>query len=136
MKKWSGFLGKPHLGHSDFWTLPLINRGPCFQDRVQYVQIDTKISIPLKSLPCSTIQGSKLSGILYTDITDHLPIFLIEGSVETLPKDDIIKKRSYSEKNIENFKLKLGNIDWSNIMNATEPQEAYSNFHQTYAELY
>ena len=29
MKKWSGFLGKPHLGHSDFWTLPLTNRGPC-----------------------------------------------------------------------------------------------------------
>ena len=33
MKKWSGFLGKPHLGHSDFWTLPLINRGPCSRVR-------------------------------------------------------------------------------------------------------
>ena len=30
MKKWSGFLGKPHLGHSDFWTLPLTNRGPWY----------------------------------------------------------------------------------------------------------
>ena len=44
------------------------------ENRTQFVQIDTTRSIRLKSLPCSVIQGSKLSGILYTIYTNEIPL--------------------------------------------------------------
>ena len=45
-----------------------------FDNRTQYVQIDTNTSIPLYSQACSIIQGSKLSGLLYTLYTNKIPL--------------------------------------------------------------
>ena len=56
-------------------------RGPALEiftsyltDRRQFVQIDTKRSRLRKSLDCSVIQGSKLSGLLYTLYTNEIPL--------------------------------------------------------------
>ena len=42
-------------------------------NRKQFVEIDTKRSRLRKSLDCSVIQGSKLSGLLYTLYTNEIP---------------------------------------------------------------
>ena len=40
----------------------------------QFVEIDTFRSNTVKKLPCSCIQGSKLSGLLYTIYTCEIPL--------------------------------------------------------------
>merc|ERR1712240_991041 len=56
-------------------------RGPALEiftsyltDRRQFVQIDTRCSRLRKSLDCSVIQGSKLSGLLYTLYPNDIPL--------------------------------------------------------------
>ena len=43
-------------------------------DRRQYVQIDTFTSTIENSLPCSVVQGSKLSATLYTLYTNEITL--------------------------------------------------------------
>ena len=43
-------------------------------DRKQFVEIDTHKSQIKNSLPCSVVQGGKLSGILYTLYTNEIPL--------------------------------------------------------------
>ena len=40
------------------------------------------------------------SGILYTDISDHLPIFHIDYSIEKNEAPQFIRKRIFSDKNV------------------------------------
>ena len=43
-------------------------------ERTQYVQIDTFKSESLNCPPCSVVQGSKLSAVLYTIYTNEIPL--------------------------------------------------------------
>ena len=76
------------------------------------------------------------SGILYTDISDHYPIFHIDYSYESCPETQYIQRRIYSENNISKFKQHLDAHDWSAIYESTDPQIAYSNFHEAYSKMY
>ena len=44
------------------------------KNRQQYTDINCKKSETIKCLPCGVVQGSKLSGILYTIYTNEVPI--------------------------------------------------------------
>ena len=56
------------------------------KNRRQLVEIDTYRSDIKQSLDCSVIQGSKLSGILYTIYTNEIPL------IHTLMSDKIFTK--------------------------------------------
>ena len=43
-------------------------------DRTQFVQIDTFKSDIMNCPPCSVVQGSKLSAVLYTIYTNEIPL--------------------------------------------------------------
>ena len=70
-----------------------------------------------------------LNGILYTDISDHFPVFHIDYSTIGDPRPTHIYKRFYSEKNIDKFSSNIQNIDWSEVSSCTDAQLAYSMFH-------
>ena len=59
-------------------------------DRQQYVQIDTYNSQIDKSPKCSTIQGSKMSGLLYTLYTNEVPLLhnLLHDNIYTQMTND------------------------------------------------
>ena len=74
-------------------------RGPALKiftsyltDRRQFVQIYTKRSRLRKSLDCSVIQGSKLSGLLYTLYTNEIPL------LHTLMNKEIYTKLTQHER--------------------------------------
>ena len=52
-------------------------------ERAQYVAIDTFISETMDCPPCSVVQGSKLSAVLYTIYTNEIPL------LHTLMSQDI-----------------------------------------------
>ena len=77
-----------------------------------------------------------LTGILYSDITDHFPVFHIDYSVSIQKEAMIIKKRIYSEANIANFTTALNNHDWSHVLNDGDAQSSYSRFITDYISIY
>ena len=79
---------------------------------------------------------STLSGILYTDISDHFPIFHIDYSNHTKLQETFIKKRIYSQENMRAFSTKMSNHDWNHVYQLDEPQSAYTAFFNDYCEMY
>lgn len=76
---------------------------------------------------CNDIEISKyINGIFYTDISDHYPIFCININCLNSKNDCIIKTRQYTQKNIENFKTKLTDTDWSIIYESNNANEAFT----------
>ena len=56
-----------------------------------------------------------ISGILYCDISDHLPCFTSINLIRTQSSTNRPKVRIFSEKNCNDFKTRLNNIDWEDI---------------------
>ena len=78
------------------------------------------------------------TGILHSDISDHFPIFAINSSGKVMPKkDEIIFKRTFSERNISKFKEELFKINWEKfVYSIKDPQEAFSIFHSHVTKFY
>ena len=76
------------------------------------------------------------SGILYTDITDHLPIFLIDYSSNKAAAPTYIKKRTFSQENMDKFNNLLHLENWEDICRTQDTQGAYSLFLNKYCSIY
>ena len=59
------------------------------------------------------LDNHKFSGILWSDISDHLPIFQITNcSVKTKSKSSVYHKRLITTHSIENFRSYLCSVNW------------------------
>ena len=73
---------------------------------------------------------NSVQGILWTDVSDHLPVFVIHKNECVSDCDKFIFKRSFSDRNIVNFRDVIANTDWQSlVMHLDEAQSAYSAFH-------
>ena len=79
---------------------------------------------------------SILTGIMYTDITDHFPIFHIDYSSTTQSNETVTKKRIYSECNVQRFSSALRSHEWNRVLSNDDPQTSYSTFITDYMEIY
>ena len=77
-----------------------------------------------------------LSGILYTDISDHYPVFHIDYSDNVVFPRKTFTKRVYSQENIVKFSSMLTDKSWIDVLNCNDPQVSYSQFHKELFELY
>ena len=68
------------------------------------------------------------SGLIYSSISDHLPVFYLNVIKENKPIAKRIQKRNMSKNNIESFKEKLSSNDWSPIQNDFQPERAFNKF--------
>ena len=73
----------------------------------QFVEVDTFRSNLIKTLPCSCIQGSKLSGLLYTIYTNEIPL------IQKIMKDPTFFK-AITDHNLP--KIKLPHHDTDNFV--------------------
>lgn len=78
------------------------------------------------------------SGLLISDISDHLPIFAICKYSEI--KRTSIKKYTFTRKSDENCIIALKNEllvqDWNNVMDTNDVNSAYDNFIKTFVHIY
>merc|ERR1712240_891276 len=105
-------------------------------NRRQFVEIDTYRSEIKKSNNCSLIQGSKLSGILYTIYTNEIPI------IHTLMNDEIFTtitgKATIDTKEIEHLTVNFVD-DSTNLIiskDATKLQTYLNNFYILLQKVY
>ena len=81
--------------------------------------------------------NTHFSGILYTDVSDHFPVFYISKNTKqdvTIPQ--YICRRQYSEINKTKFSNKLQELNWNEILSQDQCQDAYSLFHNVFTKLY
>ena len=76
------------------------------------------------------------TGILYTDISDHFPIFHMDSSCATKKTCSYFKKRSFSKQIIEQFSSNLRNRNWSDLLSYNDPNFAYNVFSNSITELF
>ena len=105
-------------------------------NRRQFVEIDTYRSEIKKSNNCSVIQGSKLSGILYTIYTNEIPM------IHTLMNDEIFTtitgKATIDTKEIEHLTVNFVD-DSTNLIiskDTTKLQTYLNNFYILLQKVY
>ena len=93
---------------------------------------DTSISLLDHTIVnASTVKNDSkiISGILYSGITDHLPVFIsIQESHRIIPKERPLI-RIYCEKNINSFQSKLAESNWDKFEESNNCTEALKIFY-------
>merc|ERR1712240_162034 len=102
------------------------------KNRRQFVEIDTYRSEIKQSNDCSVIQGSKLSGILYTIYTNEIPM------IHTLMKDEIFTKITgkpiIDTKDIEHSTINFVD-DSTNLIMTKDPKKLQTYLNNFYILL-
>ena len=124
-----------HIPSSDFLEtvfadsfVPLINKPTRVCDRSATL-IDN-------ILTNKTDINDTVVGILYSDITDHYPIFCIDYRKFPVPKEERIVRRNLSQRNISKFKEMIAHTKWNDVSLSTDTQVAYSLFFNRLSNIY
>jgi hypothetical protein len=100
-------------------------------------RITRSVATLIDNIYCNDIEVSKhFNGILCSDISDHFPVFCISSTDCDGNSQVLLKTRSYSSKNVEKFKAKLADADWSSVYESDDPSSAFSLFYNLYSEMY
>ena len=114
----------------------------CFTDLIYshsflpLIDKPTRIKPPsstlIDNILTNATQHTHVSGILYTDISDHLPIFSINQSISLISNHMTDRRtfqcRSFSEVNVTAFHERLQATDWSEVLSLHSCDDAYSCF--------
>jgi hypothetical protein len=84
----------------------------------------------------NNVMSDSLHGILYTDMSDHFPVFCIDLHSTIVEDDKYIYKSVCSNKKIETFNHELSSVDWNTVENITDTQHAYTEFSTIFNNLY
>ena len=77
-----------------------------------------------------------MSGILHTDISDHLPIFMLCYDKIVDYSNNSYKSRDFSYKNTIKFQNMLTDFDWEQVLNCNDCQQAFTVFHKNYKTIF
>lgn len=87
---------------------------------------------------CSNVSNNTMAtnGLLYTDVSDHLPIFSIISKHVIELNDKPILQRSITAAGTVKFKAALSATNWNEITRETDAQVAYTVFDSTIRNAY
>ena len=81
---------------------------------------------------------STKNGILINDLSDHLPVFSI-SETETnygTKSESVVFKRKINNKTIADLNSRLSKVNWKNILESVNIDEAYENFINTVQNVF
>ena len=77
-----------------------------------------------------------VNGILFTDLSDHFPVFTINKACNEEVIQKYINKRSYSQQNHNRFIQEIDEFNWDQIYNLESCQDAFTFFHTNLKSIY
>ena len=80
--------------------------------------------------------SSSLAEILYTDMSDHFPVYHIDYSDDIPVVDNSFKKRVYSMTNLERFSSTMSEKNWNTVLHNDDAQNAYTAFYNEFIDVY
>lgn len=110
----------------------------CYPHINKPTRIDGQSSTLIDNIFSNILDQRIISGILYSDISDHLPIFAMcydkDISMENPPKLNMYRKET--PQNIESFQRDLAVEQWIDIYNESDVDIAYGNFYKKITYYY
>ena len=83
------------------------------------------------------ILNRSVNGLLYTDISDHLPIFCVIKLYEHKKQsDECLYHRPITQRGTQMFKSKIANTNWNDVLEQNDVQEAYTSFMDSISKAY
>ena len=82
---------------------------------------------------CSELCRIKVCGIVLSDATDHMPIFVLcDNSTNVVNHEDptVKYKRKLYEDSLNSLEHDLNDINWEPVMNESNPNSTFSRFMQ------
>jgi hypothetical protein len=78
-----------------------------------------------------------ISSIVYTDISDHFPVFLqTDLTIKPIKKPCFTLRRNFSDNAKSKFTDKLQHVDWHQIVSAESVTSGYNNFLDTFTSIF
>ena len=82
-------------------------------------------------------KSKQTSGIIITDLSDHLPIFIsTDLNVSRNTVKSGVDIRQYTTESVNKLKNELKNVDWENVCNSSDVNESYTNFVNTFNKIH
>lgn len=85
-----------------------------------------------------TIESST-NGLIFCDISDHLPIVHIRSSKtcnEKTPKTEFTYRRIVNNTNIQSFSNTIKNMSWENVLSKNNTLDSYNEFLNLFSTAY
>jgi len=83
----------------------------------------------------NSLCSNRMSGLFYTDISDHLPIFFLTAP-ESLQQESPIARRNFSERNKEHFTTMLLDQNWEDVLCCTTVNDCLEAFYARLNSLF
>ncbi len=77
-----------------------------------------------------------IKGIIYTNISDHLPIYHCLGTNKPDEKQTFIIKRIITKHIKNNFLEKIAELSWENILSSKDTTAAFTDLSEIIGKLY
>jgi hypothetical protein len=84
----------------------------------------------------NTACTSVKTGVLISDISDHLPTMFSFGSQPSKCRQKATTSRIYSQQNLDAFRIRLSGQNWLNVTACNDINEAYDAFWNIYSNLH
>ena len=82
---------------------------------------------------------SSSNGIIFSDISDHLPIVHIrnyKSQKETIQKNKFVYKRNFSDSNTRSFTNAIKSLSWEKVTSNNNAIESYNEFFCVFSTTY
>ena len=83
-----------------------------------------------------TPTSKSIQGILYTDISDHFPIFFIDINTKGKIEKKTLFKRTFTAEAKHSFTTEIESTDWLDIIDSTVAQNAMTKFHSRFKNIF
>ena len=91
----------------------------------------------IDNILANRLNNNNINGILFSDLSDHLPLFTVEQNIKVKSQNYTAKmKRNISKENIDKFVEKLEQIHWEELNQETDPSKAYDRFYSKLFAIY
>ena len=101
-------------------------------------RITANTSTLIDNIFCNSLMTCHMTGLLYCDVTDHLPIFFIDecNSYNTNERMQEISFRRINDNAILNFRQNIELLNWDEIYHSANCDDAYILFIEKFSTAY
>ncbi|ELU04447.1 hypothetical protein CAPTEDRAFT_185992 [Capitella teleta] len=103
----------------------------------QSTTITSSTNTLIDNIFSNSLVSSTTAGCFYTDISDHLPTFLLSHRTNsTQPSRVVVTLRSFCDTNRTAFTNALGACDWTQVLQDDDAIAGFDKFSQTFQATY
>ena len=125
--------------NSNTYSQNMINRVICssfYPQITKPTRITHKSATLIDNIMTNRLNSNDLKGILFTDISDHLPIFTIERDIIINKNTNKSEFRQITPEKINILTEELSKENWIDVNQAKDANEAYNLFQRKLSDLY